>query len=447
MLNAVWLALVLASVAVAAWNGQMEAVSKASLESATSAIELVIGLTGAMVLLLGLVRVASDGGLLRVFVRLLRPLLRRLFPEVPPDHPAMGAILMNFASNMMGLGNAATPFGVKAMTELDRLNPHKGVATNAMAVFLAVNTSSIVVMPPTGTVAVRLAAGSDFPFAIWLPTVFATLCSTVAALTAVLLLGRLPFFRPRRRPEYEAEAEREDEGSAASGLPEPEMPESMERAPEPMGPWRRALVWGFLGLVAAGFAREAWGILGDEGPLGVLQALVRSWVLPLLVVGLVLIGVAGRVRVYDRLVEGGREGLDVAVRIAPFLVAILVAVGMFRASGALDLLLAGLAPLASAIGAPTEVLPMALLRPLTGSGAFGVMADTLEAHGADSFVGLVTSTLQGSTETTFYVLAVYLGAARVRDARHILPACLIGDLAGFFGALGACYFVFEGTGL
>ncbi|MDX1648849.1 MAG: nucleoside recognition domain-containing protein, partial [Myxococcota bacterium] len=243
MLNGIWLALVLGAVAVAAWTGRMEAVSRASLESARDAVELVIRLTGPMVLFLGLVRIASDGGLLRVFVRALRPVLRRLFPSVPEDHPAMGAILMNFSANMLGLGNAATPFGIKAMVELDRLNPHKGVATNAQALFLAINTSSIVLLPPTGTVSVRLATGSEAPFAIWIPTVLATMASTTAAITMCLLLQRLPRFRARPL------ASPPEPAPEPADLPEVALPE--EQPTQPAGPWRRAAVIGFL-LVVAG---------------------------------------------------------------------------------------------------------------------------------------------------------------------------------------------------
>lgn len=435
MLNGIWLALVLSAVGVAAWTGRMEAVSRASLASATSAIELVIGLTGGMVLFLGLVRVASDGGLLRAFVRVLRPLLRRLFPEVPPDHPAMGAMVMNFSANMLGLGNAATPFGIKAMIELDRLNPHKGVATNAQALFLAINTSSIVLLPPTGTVMVRLAAGSEAPFAIWIPTLLATMASTTAALLACLVLARLRRFRPQpleSPPEPVAEPE---------DLPEVELPDD---APGPPLDWRRrAAIWLFLVVLVGGLAATGIERVAEVGLREFFVGeLARHWLLPLLIAGFVLIGFAGRVRVYDALIEGGREGLDVAVRIAPYLIAILVAVGMFRASGALGLLIGALDPLTGPLGVPAESLPMALLRPLSGSGAFGVMAEILETHGPDSFIGMLTSTFQGSTETTFYVLAVYLGAVRIRDARHILPACLTGDLAGFAAAVAACHLFF-----
>ena len=434
VLNWIWLGLVLGSVAVAAWNGQMEAVMQASLESTKTAVNLVIGLTGGMVLFLGLVKVASDGGLLRAFVRVLRPVLRRLFPQVPADHPAMDAMVMNFAANMLGLGNAATPFGVKAMVELDKLNEHRGVATNAMALFLAINTSSLVVLPPTGTVMARLAAGSDSPFVIWLPTLFATLCSTVVAVSVCLMLARLPLFRARPLAEAPAEP------APDLDLPEVELPVG-EAGPRPEA-WRWALLLGFVGVVGAGMAVHVARLLPEVGLADTLFELARNWLLPLLIASFLLIGVMGRVKVYDCLVEGGKEGLSVAVRIAPYLIAILVGVGMFRASGALDLLIGAISPATDLLRVPGEALPMALLRPLSGSGAFGVMAEILDTHGPDSFIGQLSSTLMGSTETTFYVLAVYLGAVRVRDARHILPACLAGDVAGFLGAVAACHFFF-----
>ena len=433
VLNWIWLGLVLTSVAYAAWSGRMTDVSSAALAEAGNAIQLVIKLTGGMVLFLGLVRVASDGGLLRVIVRALRPILRRLFPEVPEDHPAMGAMLMNFAANMLGMGNAATPFGVKAMTELDKLNPHRGSATNAMALFLAINTSSIVLMAPTGTVVLREATGSAAPMAIWIPTLFATLCSTVTAVTTCLLLARLPRFAPRPPAAGAPEPP-----PAAPPAADPEIPD-LDAATPPLGPLQWAIVGGFAAAFLGGFGWQLWNHLESGTSSDFLKEVGNYWLLPLLIAGFVLVGVAGRVRVYDVVVDAGREGLDIAVRIAPYLIAILVAIGMFRASGALELMVAALAPLTGAFGVPAEALPMAILRPLSGSGAYGVMAEILETHGPDSFVGQVTSTLQGSTETTFYVLAVYLGAAGVRDARHILPACLAGDLAGFVGAVFICH--------
>jgi spore maturation protein SpmA/spore maturation protein SpmB len=433
VLNAIWVALVVLAVVVAAFTGQMEAVSKRALDAAKEAITLVIGLTGGMVLFLGLVRVASEGGLLNGFVRILRPLLRRLFPEVPPDHPAMHAMIMNMAANMMGLGNAATPFGLKAMVELDRLNPHRGSATNAMALFLAINASAITVLPPTGTVMIRAAADSAVPFAIWIPTLIATIASTLTAVTVCLALQNRAWFRPRP-PGGVAPPNRLDD------LPEATLPGA---AAAPAGPWRTTLVLAIGLALLLGLARQWAAVAPEMGSWPFLRDIVlQHWLLPLLVLGFVVIGILGRVRVYDLLVEGGKEGLSVAVRIAPYLVVILVAVAKFRASGALGLLIGLLDPITSAVGFPAEALPMALLRPLSGSGAFAVMAETISTQGPDSFVGLLVSTLQGSTETTLYVLAVYLGTVGVRDSRHILAACLAGDLAGCVAATAACHAFF-----
>lgn len=437
MLNWIWLGLIVIAVVHAGFTGRMEAVSLAAFDSAKSAVTLVIGLTGFMIFMLGLMRVAADGGLLRAISRLLAPLLRRLFPDVPPDHPAMGAMVMNMASNILGLGNAATPFGLKAMVELNRLNRLPGVATDPMVLFLAINTSAITLMAPTGTMAVRSAAGSASPGAIWLPTLIATICSTSAAIAAYFALRKLRRFAARPLPD------------AAGGVPEssalPEPPAEETLVPPDSGPLgfaRLALLLGVSGALLAALGLELWAVTAAEGPIGALKQISEHWLIPLLIVGLLLVGVAGRVPVYESMVAGAREGLDVVVRIVPYLVVILVAVGMFRASGALDLLIAAVDPITQRLGFPGEALPMALLRPLSGSGAFAVMAEILESQGPDSFAGLLASTLQGSTETTFYVLTVYCGAAGIRDARHALPACLIGDLAGAAGATAACHLFF-----
>lgn len=432
MLNAIWLGLVLIAVVYAAFTGEMKAVADAAFESAEQAIGLVIRLTGFMIFMLGLMRVARDGGLLAAVARGLSPLLRRLFPEVPPDHPAMGAIVMNMASNLLGLGNAATPFGLKAMVELNRLNPHPGVATNPMVLFLAINTSAITLMAPTGTMAVRAAAGSASPAAIWVPTLIATTCSTLAAIGAYYLL--------RGRKRFEARPLADADAGAA---PEPSF--ALEESPPPPAapsPLRNALCAAIgaalLGALIWTLAHPAPG----QSPGAVAKEIAEHWLIPLLIAGLLLVGLRSRVPVYESMVAGAREGLDVVVRIVPYLVVILVAVGMFRASGALDLVIVALDPFTRAIGFPAEALPMALLRPLSGSGAFAVMAEILESEGPDGFVGMLTSTLQGSTETTFYVLTVYCGAAGIREARHALPACLIGDLAGAAGATAACHLFF-----
>lgn len=433
MLNGIWLFLMLGSIVYAAWNGRLAEVTEALFASAGAAVTLVIGLVGIMVFLLGLMRVAFDGGLRDAIARALAPLLRRLFPEVPPEHPAMSSMVMNMASNMSGLGNAATPFGLKAMAELDRLNPHPGSASDAMVLFLAINTSAITLLPPLGTIGVRLAAGSPHPEIIWAPTLIATTCSTIAAVSAFYLLRRLPRFA--HRPVPGGATARTETADAEAPTAETPAVDTERRVP------RVAVALTILALVV-GLAVDLDRITDANASGDVVRVAVQTWLFPLLVAGLLLIGWAGRVRVYESMIEGAREGMAVAARIVPYLVAILVAVGMFRASGALDLFVSAIDPLTSRIGVPAEALPMALLRPLSGSGAFGVMSEILTAHGPDSFVGLLASTLQGSTETTFYVLALYLGAAGVRDGRHALIACLAGDIAGFFGAVAACHWFF-----
>jgi spore maturation protein SpmA len=438
VLNWVWLGLILGAVVYAGLTGHMQAVTDEIYASAKNAVELVIGLTGIMIFMLGIMRVARDGGLLRWVAHRLEPLLRRLFPEVPPDHPATSAIIMNFVSNIFGLGNAATPFGLKAMVELDKLNPLRGVATNPMVLFLAINTSAITLMPPTGTVAVRAAAGSADPFAIWIPTLIATTCSTLAAVSAFYLLRDRRTFAPRALPDADSSAAQETGGTQV-----PDDEAILGTTPgAPMERWRRIFITLFLVAVGIGLLMDVYGLLASNPAKDVLRDILKAWLFPLLIATLLLVGLAGRVRVYESAIAGARGGLEVAVRIVPYLVAILVAVGMFRASGALDLLIHLLDPLTSLIGIPGEVLPMALLRPLSGSGAFGVMSEILTAHGPDSFVGYLASTLQGSTETTFYVLTLYCGAAGIRDVRHALIACLTGDLAGLLGATAACHLFF-----
>ena len=437
MLNAIWLALLLGSVVYGAFRGEMRAVSSASLESAVNAVELVVRLVGPMMLFLGLMAVANAGGLLHAIARGLAPILRRLFPDVPPDHPAMGAMVMNLAANVLGLGNAATPFGLKAMVELERLNPRPGVASDSMALFLAINTSAITLMAPTGTIAVRVAAGSAQPEAIWVPTLIATTCSTAAAVLACFVLRRLPRYRLAAAPA------REPSGAQAPAAGAPDLPAAeLPPEPGPPNPTGRRLALALLAALLAAATLDAGQRIPAEGAAEWARSFSRDWLLPLLFAGLLAVGLRAGVRAYDAFVTGAREGLEVGLRILPFLLAILVAVGMFRASGAFDLVVSLVDPVTSRIGIPAEALPMALLRPLSGSGAFGLMAEILEREGPDSFVGLLVSTLQGSTETTFYVLAVYFGASRTRDGRYTLAACLSGDLAGLLGATAACHLFF-----
>ena len=395
----------------------MEALSRAMVDSAASAVELSLALVGVMALFLGLMKVAEAGGMLTILARLIRPLMVRLFPDVPPDHPAMGAIILNLSANALGLGNAATPFGIRAMQELDKLNPRPGTATDAMVLFLAINTSSITLLP-TGVIALRAAAGSAYPAAILPTTLFATLCSTVAAIGAAKLYRR---FIPLPVEEVVAADYSERAQPDAASLPAAE-------AGYPL--WVSLL---------------ALALLVTLIPLTVLYgSRVSPWILPALMLGFLCFGCVRRVRVYEQFVEGAKDGFQVALRIIPYLVAILVAVGMLRASGALDVFVNVTAGVTGRVGLPAEALPMALLRPLSGSGAFAVMASILNdpAVGPDSYTGYLVSTLQGSTETTFYVMAVYFGAVQVRRMRHALAAGLTADLVGIVASVAACAYLF-----
>jgi len=435
VLNWIWLALVLGSIAYAGFTDRIGDVTLAMFEGAKTAVTVVIGLVGTMCFMLGVMRAAFDAGLRDLIARWIAPVVRRLFPEIPPEHPAMSAMVMNMASNLLGLGNAATPFGVKAMKELATLNVHPGAASNAMVLFLAINTSAITLMPPTGTMAVRAAAGSGAPDAIWVPTLLATTCSTLVAVTVALLLARLPVFQHRPCPAGPLPGFGGDGDDAA--------PSEEPTAPERPGAGARAFVLLAGAALAVAFGVSALGLVQEHGAGALLRELPQQWAFPLLIAGLLLYAVNGGVDVYASVIAGAREGLEVSLRIVPYLVAILAAVAMLRSSGALDAGIALVQPVTQAFSVPAEVLPMALLRPLSGSGAFAVMAETLETHGPDTLIGMMTSTLQGSTETTFYVLAVYFGAAGIRDTRHTLPACLSGDVAGFVGAVAACLFFFR----
>ncbi|MEE8167078.1 MAG: nucleoside recognition domain-containing protein [Myxococcota bacterium] len=437
MLNAIWLILAAGAIVWGSLSNTLPAVTAAIFDSAESAVQLVIGLVGVMVFFLGLMRIAFDAGLRDAIAGGLEPITRRLFPEIPADHPAMSAMIMNMASNVVGLGNAATPFGLKAMSELARNNRHTCSASDAMVLFLAINSSAITLLPPLGTIAVRAAANSADPWAIWMPTLFATTCSTLVAVLTYYALSNLRAFR--HRPELA--------GSEIAALrEEPEPPLPAPPTPVETPGWtrllRRSLVLGCLAAFGVGLVRDYGGVAGAEGTQFAIRHILQVWTLPALLLGIFMLGLGRGVRPYDAMIEGGREALDVATRIVPYLVAILVAVAMFRASGALGFFVGLIDPLTSVIGVPAEVLPMALMRPLSGSGAFGLMSEILTVYGPDSFIGLLTSTLMGSTETTFYVLAIYLGAAGVVDGRHALFACLAGDLAGFLGAVAACHVFF-----
>jgi spore maturation protein SpmA len=420
-INVIWIGLLLAAIFVALANGQMAAVTQASFAAAKKAVELAIGLVGVMALWLGLVRIAEKAGLMRAIARALRPVMGRLFPDLPPEDPAMSAMLMNISANVMGLGNAATPLGIKAMQELDRLNPRRGEATDAMCLFLAINTSAVTLLP-LGTIAVRAAAGAREPASILVPTILATSTSTLVAVLAAKTFKRL--YRRREGPPAGRDRLGGDEGREQEDDSSP---------PRPAG-WRRMLMPGFFAVfLTAAVVEILRGTAGNKALPATLTELTH-WLIPFLMGLLVVYGWSRKVPIYETVCEGAKEGFQVALRIIPFLVAILVAIGMFRASGALDLLTRIVSPITGLIGMPAETLPMALVRPLSGSGAFGIMSD-LVAKAPDSLAAFIASVMQGSTETTFYVLAIYFGAVQITRVRYALWAALAADAAGILAAV------------
>jgi spore maturation protein SpmA len=430
VLNTIFIALIVIAVATAAFNGSMESVNQAWIEAAKFAVmDLALPLVGSMALWLGLMRVLRDAGVMASIARGVAPLMRRLFPDIPPEHPAMGAMIMNIAANMLGLGNAATPFGLKAMRELDTLNSRKGVATDSMALFLAINTSGVAVFP-LGVIAIRATMGSDNAGGILIPSLLATFCSTVVAVLVARSLAKRPIFAIER---YDPSADAEPSTSTlADGIRGLEEAESIAAQRAPFSPWGAAIALVFAAWIAVMIFRAA-GDPGSDALTG--REFGRLWLMPLLICTIVLFGLSRRVKVYESFIQGAREGFEIAVMIIPFLVAILVAVGMFRASGALDFFVSWMAPATSLIGFPADAVPMALIRPLSGSGAMGIMTETMKVHGPDSFVGYLVSVMNGSTETTFYVIALYFGSVRVRATRHTVVACLCADATGVLMAL------------
>ena len=429
MLNLIFISLIIVSVVFAAFNGTMANVMDASIESANGAVQIAIGLLGMMALWLGLMRVLRDAGFMQTLARGLAPIMRRLFPDVPAGHPAMGAMILNISANMLGLGNAATPFGLKAMRELDALNARPGVATNSMALFLAINTSGVAVLP-LGVIAVRASLGSVDAAGIILPSILATACATVVAVgVAKLLEGRTAFALDRYPVSGAGEGSREGGTTDIKG-----MDQALEDASvQPNGSsWRLIWVSFFFVLMCVAISLEARRMEPDIGIWEFASALLSSWLLPTLMAAILLAGFVRGVNVYASVVAGAKEGFNIFVVIIPYLVVILVAVGMFRASGALDFLAAGLTSLTSV---PPEGLMMGLVRPLSGSGAFGVMTEAMQANGPDSFTGYLVSVINGSTETTFYVIALYFGSVGVGAGRHTVIACLAADLTGFLAAL------------
>ncbi|OHC83675.1 MAG: spore maturation protein [Rhodospirillales bacterium RIFCSPLOWO2_12_FULL_67_15] len=429
-MNGIFLGIVLVAFAAAAvrqagWSGvagasPMETLGKAMVEAASGSVTLALGMVGVIALFLGVMKVAEKGGLLVVIARTVRPLMVKLFPGVPGGHPAMGAMVLNISANVLGLGNAATPFGIRAMLELDKLNPHKGTASDAMAMFLVINTASVTLLP-TGVIALRAAAGSQDPAGIVSTTLFATIVSTAVAIVAATGLRRfwpLPSAAPISGGSAPATAEEPGE----------ELVDSVRGYPAWVG-------WMALGLVAA------------IVPLTIFYGqAIGPWIMPTIMAGMLLFGWLRGVPVYEAFIEGAKEGFEIAVRIIPYLVAILVAIAMLRESGVMGAVIGPLGQLTAPFGVPGEALTMGILRSLSGSGAFAYLASALQdpAIGPDSYTGYLLSTIQGSTETTFYVLAVYFGAVQVKKVRHALAAGLIADVASIASAVVICWILFGG---
>ena len=435
-INVVFVVFVMGAILFAGVSGQMQAAADASIAAAKGAVTLAIGLIGIMSLWLGFVRVLEAGGMMRQLARLVRPVMVRLFPDVPAEHPAMSAMILNISANMLGLGNAATPFGIKAMVELNRLNPFPGMATNAMCLFLAINTSSVALLP-LGVMGVRAAAGSMRPFEMFVPTLVATLASTFVGVAVATWWGR-------RDAEYRqqlAQAQPLDADSGDDAVDEETgEPDYSHLVGQPGSAGKRLAIAGVVLLAATAVYR---GAIAESLPDFLQNSFASYWLMPVLIFLIFSYGLARGVRIYEAVTEGARQGFDIAVRIIPFLVAILVAIRMFRASGAMELLTSVLNPVTRLIGMPGEVLPMALVRPLSGSGAFGIMAELVEAA-PDSYSSYVASTLMGSTETTFYVLAVYFGAVGVSRIRHALLAGLSADITGVVVASLTCRLLWTG---
>ncbi len=407
-LNYIWLFFILAAALVALGRfiatgdpSALSAVVDSTFSSAKSGFEISLYLTGVLTLWLGLMKVGEAGGAVGGLSRIISPLFSRLFPGVPKGHPAHGAMTMNIAANMLGLDNAATPMGLKAMAELQTLNPEKERATNAQIMFLVLNTSGLTIIPVT-IMAYRQQCGAANPADIFLPLLLSTYVSTLAGLVAVAVVQKINLFN------------------------------------------RVVLAYlGGLTLLLAGLVfalRDA-----DRDVVQNISVAASCIILLTVICGFVILAMRRHVNVYDVFIDGAKDGFKTAVGIIPFLVAMLVAVGMFRASGALDFLLDGIRSLVDLCGADgrfVDALPTAFMKPLSGSGARGFMIECMQNCGADSFAGRLACMFQGAADTTFFILAVYFGSVDIKDTRHAVACGLIADVAGVIAAIGLAYFFF-----
>ena len=409
VLNYIWIAFFLIAFATALVKlvlfGDLEvfpAMMDATFATSKTAFEISLGLTGVLSLWLGIMKIGERGGMVNALARLLSPVFTKLFPDIPKGHPVTGSIFMNIAANMLGLDNAATPLGLKAMEQLQELNPRKETATNPMIMFLVLNTSGLTLIP-ISIMVYRAQMGAAQPTDIFIPLLLATFCSTLAGIIVTSVYQRINLINRTMLLVL---------GGACTVI--------------------AAIIWGFGQL--------------DSLTMNRVSTSVANILLMTIIIGFILAAMRKKVNVYDAFIEGARDGFSTAVRIIPYLVAILVAIGVFRASGAMDMLIGGVARGVDALGLDSGfvgALPTALMKPLSGSGARGMMVDAMQTFGADSFVGRLACIFQGSTDTTFYILAVYFGSVGIRHTRHAVACGLMADLAGVVAAIAIAYLFFE----
>lgn len=408
VLNYIWVAFFIIAFGIALVRllvmGDTEvfpAMMSATFDSSKTAFEISLGLTGVLSLWLGIMKIGEKGGVIAVVAKVLSPVFAKLFPDIPKGHPVTGSIFMNIAANMLGLDNAATPLGLKAMEQLQQLNPKKDSASNPMIMFLVLNTSGLTLIP-VSIMVYRAQMGAAQPTDIFIPILLATFFSTLAGIIITSLYQRISLLS-------------------------------------------RVMLLTLGGMLAV-VALIIWGFGQlDKDQMNVVSTSVANILLMTIIVGFIVAGLRKRINVYDTFVEGAKDGFATAVRIIPYLVAILVGIGVFRASGAMDMLIDGIAWGVRVCGGDSDfvaALPTALMKPLSGSGARGMMVDAMSTYGADSFVGRLSCIFQGSTDTTFYILAVYFGSVGIRRTRHAVSCGLLADLAGVIAAIFIAYLFF-----
>ena len=371
--------------------------------SAKTGFEISLGLTGVLTLWMGLMKIGEKGGMVKILSKVIGPFFNRIFPDLPRGHPAYGSIIMNLAANMLGLDNAATPMGLKAMGEMQEVNRKKDTASNAQIMFLVLNTSGLTIIP-VSIMVFRAQLGASNPADIFIPILLATFFSTITGLVAVSLVQKIKLFD--------------------------------------------RVILAYLGGMTAIIIGVIWyfSTLPKED-ITRISTFAANFILFVIIITFIVLGLVKKINVYETFIEGAKDGFKIAIRIIPFLVAILVAIGVFRASGAMDMLIDGLKYLLDTVGIDTRftgALPTALMKPLSGAGARGMMVDAMSTYGADSFVGRLASTVQGATDTTFYIIAVYFGSVGIKNTRYAVTCGLIADLAGIIAAIFIGYLFFAG---